>query len=71
MSRIILMRHAQASFADGGSLTDGYDQLSALGFKQSAALAEELVESGIVFDRIVLGSLVVIAVKLIYDALVG
>ncbi len=55
MSRIILLRHAQASFADGGSITDGYDQLSPLGFRQSAALAEELAESGTVFDRIVMG----------------
>ena len=55
MSRIILIRHAQASFADGGSITDGYDQLSPLGFKQSAALAEALSETGTVFDRIVMG----------------
>jgi broad specificity phosphatase PhoE len=55
MSRIILLRHAQASFADGGSFTDGYDQLSPLGYRQSAALAEELAESGTVFDRIVMG----------------
>lgn len=55
MSRIILLRHAQATFADGGSITDGYDQLSPLGYQQSAALAEELAESGTVFDRIVMG----------------
>ncbi|GMR11962.1 MAG: histidine phosphatase family protein [Gemmatimonadota bacterium] len=55
MSRIILLRHAQASFADGGSITDGYDQLSPLGYRQSAALAEELAESGTVFDRVVMG----------------
>ena len=55
MSRLILLRHAQASFADGGSITEGYDQLSPLGYQQSAALAEELAESGTVFDRIVMG----------------
>lgn len=55
MAKIILIRHAQASFSDGGSLTDGYDQLSPLGFQQCIALAEELAGSGTVFDRIVLG----------------
>jgi broad specificity phosphatase PhoE len=56
MSRIILVRHAQATFsADPAEAFENYDQLSALGLTQADALGEELVRSRVVFDRVFVG----------------
>lgn len=52
MSRLILVRHAQASL-----FSDNYDQLSDLGHAQSQALGRYLVQSGIAFDKIYTGPL--------------
>jgi broad specificity phosphatase PhoE len=52
MSRLILIRHAQASFSpDPAKAFVDYDQLSPLGHRQAEALGEELVAAGIAFDR--------------------
>lgn len=52
MSILILVRHGQASFGAGD-----YDQLSALGEEQSAALGHELAGRGLRFDRVYVGPL--------------
>ena len=46
MSRLILVRHAQASF-----FADSYDQLSPLGESQARALGEHWSRLGIAFRR--------------------
>ena len=56
MSRMILVRHAQATFStDPSEAFENYDQLSPLGLKQADSLGEELVRSGVVFDRVFVG----------------
>jgi broad specificity phosphatase PhoE len=50
MSRLILVRHAQASF-----FADSYDQLSPLGESQARALGEHWMRHGLAFDEIVVG----------------
>ena len=52
MSRLILVRHAQASFSpDPSRAFVDYDRLSELGHQQAEALGEELVAAGVAFDR--------------------
>ena len=56
MSRLILLRHAQASFSsDLSAAFVDYDRLSKLGERQSEVLGEELAESTVVFDRVFVG----------------
>lgn len=50
MSRLILVRHAQASF-----MSANYDQLSALGESQARALGEYWLRLGIEFDEAIAG----------------
>jgi broad specificity phosphatase PhoE len=50
MSRLILVRHAQASF-----FADNYDCLSALGERQARALGEHWAKVGIRFDEVIVG----------------
>ena len=50
MGRLILARHAQASF-----LSQNYDQLSTLGEKQSRLLGEYWAHRQVVFDRVSTG----------------
>jgi broad specificity phosphatase PhoE len=50
MSRLLLVRHAQASF-----LSDDYDQLSAKGEAQARALGEHWLRHNVVFDNVVIG----------------
>lgn len=50
MSRLILVRHAQASF-----FADNYDQLSLLGERQAQALGEHWARRGVHFDEVVVG----------------
>jgi broad specificity phosphatase PhoE len=50
MSRLILVRHSQASF-----FSDNYDQLSPLGERQSLALGQHWVKLGIGFDEVIVG----------------
>lgn len=50
MSRLVLVRHAQASF-----LSQNYDQLSALGETQARLLGEYWAQRNIVFDRVCTG----------------
>lgn len=52
MGRLLIVRHAQASF-----LADNYDQLSELGYVQSSLLGKFLADSSIAFDRVIIGSL--------------
>ena len=52
MATLYLVRHGQASFAD-----ENYDRLSALGRRQSVWLGEYFAERGIVFSRVVCGTL--------------
>lgn len=52
MSRLVLVRHAQATAFDADS-----DRLSELGLRQSARLADYWSQQGVVFDRIVTGTL--------------
>lgn len=52
MAEMYLVRHAQASFG-----TDDYDRLSELGHRQARWLGEYLVERGLTFDRLVVGTL--------------
>ncbi len=52
MSKIYLIRHAQASF-----LADDYDNLSNKGFLQSDALGRYFVEKNIHFNKIFIGKL--------------
>ena len=56
MSRLILIRHAQATFSpDRARAFQDYDQLSPLGLTQADALGEELAASGVAFDRVYVG----------------
>ncbi|MEX2169258.1 MAG: histidine phosphatase family protein [Pirellulales bacterium] len=50
MSRLILVRHAQASF-----FSKNYDQLSSLGEAQARALGEYWLRLGIGFDEVIVG----------------
>lgn len=50
MSRLILVRHAQASF-----FSKNYDQLSPLGEVQAAALGEYWRRLGVEFDEVIVG----------------
>jgi broad specificity phosphatase PhoE len=50
MSRVILVRHAQASF-----FSDNYDQLSPLGERQARALGEHWLRLGVDIDEAVVG----------------
>lgn len=59
MSRLLLVRHGQASFsAHPERAFEDYDRLSDLGGLQAKALGEELVSGGVVFDRVYTGPLV-------------
>lgn len=56
MSRLILIRHAQATFSrDPSNAFRDYDRLSSLGEEQAEKLADELVASGTTFTRILVG----------------
>jgi broad specificity phosphatase PhoE len=56
MSRLILIRHAQATFSrDPTNAFRDYDKLSSLGEEQAERLAEELVASGTTFTRVLVG----------------
>jgi broad specificity phosphatase PhoE len=50
MSRLILVRHAQASF-----FADNYDRLSPLGERQARALGDHWVKQGFGFDEVIVG----------------
>jgi broad specificity phosphatase PhoE len=50
MSRLILVRHAQASFG-----SDDYDMLSPLGEAQALALGEHWLRLGAIFDEVLVG----------------
>ena len=50
MGQLVLVRHAQASFF-GAS----YDELSALGREQAAALGEHWARHGVAYDRVYVG----------------
>jgi broad specificity phosphatase PhoE len=50
MSRLILVRHAQASF-----FSDNYDRLSPLGERQARALGEHWVRLGVGLDEVIVG----------------
>lgn len=52
MSELYLVRHGQASFG-----AENYDQLSALGAKQGAALGRYWTSKGLVFDAVYVGPL--------------
>src|SRR5215467_4805732 len=47
MGRLVLVRHAQASF-----LSDNYDRLSSLGVRQARLLGDHWVRRKFVFDRV-------------------
>ncbi len=51
MAELFLVRHAQASFG-----SDNYDQLSELGYQQSAWLGEYFRNRGIAFDELITGT---------------
>jgi broad specificity phosphatase PhoE len=53
MSKLLMFRHAQASFMQAN-----YDQLSDLGFQQSSVLGEYLASTGVKMDKIYIGPLV-------------
>ena len=56
MSRLILVRHAQATLSlDKTQAFDDYAKLSALGMTQSEALGEELVAAGVIFEHVFVG----------------
>ncbi|HSH76704.1 MAG TPA: histidine phosphatase family protein [Longimicrobiales bacterium] len=56
MSRLILVRHGQASFSpDPSRAFADYDRLSPLGIEQGVALGEELLAAGIEFDKVYSG----------------
>jgi broad specificity phosphatase PhoE len=56
MSRLVLVRHAQASLSDKRDQAfSDYDRLSPLGMTQAQRLAEEFVASGALFDHVVVG----------------
>ncbi|RMG23852.1 MAG: hypothetical protein D6730_13655 [Bacteroidetes bacterium] len=50
MSKLLLIRHGQASF-----MSDDYDQLSPLGIQQSRVLGEWMAAEGLRFDRVYMG----------------
>ena len=50
MSRLFMVRHAQASF--GGP---DYDQLSEVGEEQARRLGAHWVQQGMIFDQIFIG----------------
>ena len=50
MSEIYFVRHGQASFGSGN-----YDQLSALGHRQSVLLGEYFAARGLQFDQLLAG----------------
>lgn len=52
MGELYLIRHGQASFG-----TDDYDRLSPVGFEQARCLGRYFAERGIVFQRVVSGTL--------------
>lgn len=52
MSKLYLLRHAQASF-----LADDYDNLSDHGHKQSRVLGDYLVNKAVTFDQVYIGPL--------------
>lgn len=52
MSKLLLIRHAQASF-----MAKNYDQLSDKGYEQSRQLGQYLVEQDLVLDKIYVGPL--------------
>jgi broad specificity phosphatase PhoE len=52
VAELFLVRHAQASFG-----TDDYDRLSDLGHQQSRWLGDYFAQRGLVFDRVVTGTL--------------
>ena len=52
MSKIILIRHGQASF-----MAKDYDKLSDAGIAQSEALGEYFATKGIVLDKVYMGEL--------------
>ena len=52
MGTLYLVRHGQASFG-----ADDYDQLSALGRRQSVRLGEYLRSKGLIFDAVLTGTL--------------
>lgn len=55
LGRLLLVRHGQAR-VDAG-LTEGYDRLSDLGWRQAALLGQHWLESGTVFARVFVGPL--------------
>jgi broad specificity phosphatase PhoE len=58
MSRLLLLRHGQASFSAHPELAfEDYDRLSELGRRQASALGDELAFGGVVFDRVYTGPL--------------
>lgn len=58
MSRLLLIRHGQASFSPHPELAfEDYDRLSELGLRQSTALGAELASAGVIFDRVYGGPL--------------
>lgn len=58
MSRLLLIRHGQASFsAHPERAFEDYDRLSELGIRQSSALGDELASGGVLFDRVYSGPL--------------
>jgi broad specificity phosphatase PhoE len=58
MSRLLLIRHGQASFdAHPERAFEDYDRLSERGREQSRALGDELAAGGVVFDRVYSGPL--------------
>lgn len=52
MSKLVLVRHGQASF-----FSDHYDKLSEMGERQARALAEYWLRSGVEFDESFTGTL--------------
>ncbi len=52
MGNLYLVRHGQASFG-----ADDYDQLSALGHRQSVRLGEYFAQQGLRFDAVITGTL--------------
>jgi broad specificity phosphatase PhoE len=58
VSRLLLIRHGQASFnAHPDRAFEDYDRLSELGKRQGGALGEELASGGVIFDRVYTGPL--------------
>ena len=55
LGRLLMVRHGQAR-VDAG-LTDGYDRLSDLGWRQAELLGRHWLDAGVVFDRTFVGPL--------------